>query len=83
MTSAVTTTLHNDGADRCVKVIRRSDGNFGFREFRRDPEDAGGWTLVGDSRQASYAAEKQATAAARSEVGWLRDNASPAKDQCR
>lgn len=80
MTSSVTTTLHNDGADRCVKIIRRSDGNFGFREFRRDPEDAGGWTLVSDSSQATYATEQQAAAAARAEVAWLRDNAPPAKE---
>ena len=52
MTAGVTTTLHNEDADRCVKIIKRSDGTFGFSEFRRDPEDAGGWTLVGDHPQA-------------------------------
>ena len=80
MTSDVTTTLHNDDAHKCVKIVKRPDGNFGFREFRRDPEDAGGWTLVSDSSQASYATEAQAAAAARAAVGWLRDNALPAKE---
>jgi len=80
MTSSVITTLHNDDAHRCVKIIKRSDGTFGFQEFRRDPEDAGGWTLVSDNSQATHATEEQAAAAARAGVGWLRDMASSAKE---
>jgi len=80
MTSSVITTLHNDDAHRCVKIIKGSDGTFGFKEFRRDPEDAGGWTLVSDTPPAVYATEEQATAAARAVVGWFRDMASPAKE---
>ena len=26
--------------------MKQPDGTFGFNEFRRDPEDAGGWTLT-------------------------------------
>src|SRR5262245_42522519 len=72
MTTSVTLTLHNEDADRCVKIIKRSDGTFGFTEFRRDPEDAGGWTLVGDHPQA-IPTEQEAVAAARAGVGWLHD----------
>jgi hypothetical protein len=26
-------------------IFERPDGSYGFKEFRRDPEDAGRWTL--------------------------------------
>ena len=80
MASNVITTLHNDDGHRCVKITKGSDGTFGFKEFRRDPEDAGGWTLVSDTPPAIYATQEQATAAARAGITWFRDMASPAKE---
>ena len=71
MATGVIATLHNEAADRCVKIVKGSDGAFGFKEFRKDPEDAGGWTLVSDS-QAPYATETQAVAAAHASTPWLR-----------
>jgi hypothetical protein len=32
----------NAEADRCIDIFVRGDGTFGFEEYRRDPEDAGG-----------------------------------------
>lgn len=78
MTSRVMATLHNEDADRAVKIIKRSDGTFGCNEFRRDPEDAGGWTLVRENASGTYATQAQAVAAAR--AGWLRDVVSSAKE---
>jgi hypothetical protein len=78
MASGVIATLHNEDADRAVKVIKGSDGTFVFNEFRRDPEDAGGWTLVRENASGTYATEAQAVAAAR--AGWLRDVVSSAKE---
>ena len=78
MTAGVIATLHNEDADRCVKVIKGSDGTFGLNEFRRDPEDAGGWTLVRENPRGVYATQEQAVAAAR--AGWLREMESPAKE---
>jgi hypothetical protein len=78
---SVTATMHNEDADRCVKIVRNSNGGFGFKEFRRDPEDAGGWTLVGDSALATHPTEQHALAAAQNAIGWLRDLGQPvAKD---
>ena len=77
MATGVITTLHNDAADRCVKIVKGSDGAFGFQEFRRDPEDAGGWTVVSDAQP--YPTEAQALAAAHASIPWLRDGATPAK----
>ena len=78
MASGVIATLHNDDANRAVKIIKRSDGTFGFNEFRRDPEDAGGWTLVRENPRGTYATQEQAVAAARS--GWLRNVAQSARE---
>ncbi len=78
MASGVIATLHNDDADRAVKIIKWSDGTFGFNEFRRDPEDAGGWTLVRENASGTYATQEQAVAAAR--AGWLQDMAPSAKE---
>jgi hypothetical protein len=79
MGSCVTMTLHDDDADRCVKIVNDPNGTFGFKEFRREPEDAGAWTIVSDA-QAAYATEAQAVAAARTSVAWLRDVSTPAKE---
>jgi hypothetical protein len=73
MTSHVIRSLHNDEVDRCVDILRHEDGTFGFKEFRRDPEDRGGWTLVSYNPQKIYSTEDQVVAAARAAVVWLRD----------
>jgi len=78
MASGVVVSLHNDEVDRCVDVIKRADGTFGFKEFRRDPEDRGGWTLLSYNPQGIYATEEQAVAAARASVAWLRDQQTSA-----
>ena len=66
--------LHNDEVDRCVDVVEHEDGTFGFKEFRRDPEDRGGWTLVSYNPQRIYSTEQEAIAAAKASVAWLRDD---------
>jgi hypothetical protein len=70
---SVASTIHNEHADRAVKILKRAGGGFGFQEFRRDPEDAGRWTLVSDAPQAAYASEEQAAAAARASIPWFRE----------
>ena len=74
MASNVIATLHNDDADRCVKIIKQPDGTFGFKEFRRETRRRGRL----DARQranprGTYATEAQALAAARADLAWLRD----------
>jgi hypothetical protein len=73
MTTRVIRSLHNDEVDRCVDILKHENGTFGFKEFRRDPEDSGRWTLVRDN-PLDYATEEQAIAAARAAVAWLRDH---------
>jgi hypothetical protein len=73
MATRVIRSLHNDEVDRCVDILKQEDGTFGFKEFRRDPEDRGGWTLVSYSPQRIYSTEEEAIAAAKAAVAWLRD----------
>jgi hypothetical protein len=72
MTARVVRSLHNDEVDRCVDILRNEDGTFGIKEFRRDAEDRGGWTLVGYNPRRIYSTEEEAVAAARATVVWLR-----------
>jgi hypothetical protein len=79
MTGRVVRSLHNAEVDRCVDILSHPDGSFGLKEFRRDPEDRGGWTLVSYNPRKLYATEAEAIAAARAAVAWLRDE--PATDK--
>ena len=67
----VVTSREDADGFRCVDVFQRADGTFGFKEFRRDPEDAGRWTLVGDYSDRSYATTDEALRAAASSLPWL------------
>ena len=65
-----------DGA-RCVDVFVRSDGSFGFGEYRRDVEDGRGWFPISHTEHQVYATEALALDAARSRVTWLRGVSGP------
>ena len=69
----VLASLENFERDRCVDLLRRPDGSFGFEEFRRDPEDAGAWTPVQFYAGRSFASRDEALAAAKRAVTWLAD----------
>ena len=56
---------------RCVDIFERPDGTYGFKEFRRDPEDAGHWTLVADYSHDSYATKDDALDVAATRLPWL------------
>jgi len=62
-----------DGDTICVDVFRRSDGSFGFDEFRRDPEDGRGWFSIGHHSDRRFDDFDAAQAAACRDVGWLED----------
>jgi hypothetical protein len=63
--------LEDANGFRCVDIFERSDGSFGFKEFRRDPEDAGRWTLVGDYSHHRYATTDDALSEAAASLPWL------------
>ncbi len=59
--------------ERCVDLIRQGDHRFTFKEYRRDVEDGGRWTLTQDFSATTFASESLATEAAVGQVGWLAD----------
>ena len=67
----VVDSLEDAEGARCVDLILRDDGSFGFKEFRRDPEDGGGWTLVADYSGLRYPNREAALAAAAETVAWF------------
>lgn len=67
----VVNSFENDVANRCVDIILRADGSYGFAEWRREPEDPGNWSLMCDDGGVKFASEQDAIAAARVRVVWF------------
>lgn len=59
--------------DRCVDLFRRRDHTHGFEAFRRDPEDAAGWTPVGCYAGVVHPSAIAAFDAAATAVVWLAE----------
>jgi hypothetical protein len=70
VTTVVASPESADGT-RCVDLIERDDGSFVFKEFRRDPEDGGRWTLMMDFSSTSYATRDAALDAAAAKIAWF------------
>jgi hypothetical protein len=70
---SVVSSLEDFGGFRCVDVLRHPDGTFFFKEYRRDPEDGGRWTLIGDYSSRRYASEEEALTGAAASLGWFAE----------
>ena len=68
----VLASIENAEGGRCVDIFARSDGTFGFEEYRRDPEE-GRWSHAGNYGHRVYATRAEAEAAAHAAVAWMRD----------
>ena len=55
----------------CVDVSSNPDGRFTFKVFRKDPEDQGRWSLVGDYSGLQFDTEALAFRAAAARIPWL------------
>lgn len=73
MKPVVVSSINACGDARCVDIFRRTDGTFGFEEYRRDPEDARGWYAIGYFGAQSFVSFATALAAARSRIAWFAD----------
>ena len=56
---------------RCLDIVSGPDGAFGFKDFPRDPEEGGGWTLVADYTAMRYATREDAPRAAARSLAWF------------
>jgi hypothetical protein len=72
----VLASFENDAANRCVDLFVRGDGSYGFEEYRRDPEDGGGWTPVTAFAGLAFPTRGEAVAAARGRIVWFRELAA-------
>jgi hypothetical protein len=72
----VYSSVENANHDRCVDFFYRPNQTHDFEEFRRDPEDAGGWTPIAYYSGASYPSREAAMAAARATIRWLAEACS-------
>jgi len=68
----VTRSIEDDTGIYCVDIARHADGAFGFKEYRRDPEDEGRWTLIADYSHTRYGTEDDAMQAAGGKIPWLK-----------
>lgn len=72
MKPLVLASIEDDTGDRCVDIIRLTDGQFTYRECRRDPEDSHGWRYLSSAAPFAFDSETAARKAAAKEVGWLQ-----------
>ena len=68
----VLNSIETDDGLRCVDIFQRGDRSFGFEEYRRDPEDGRGWSMVGGFGGQRYETQDQALDSAIACVPWLR-----------
>ena len=70
-TSKVMESFENDLEDRCVDFFVRDDGTFGFEEYRRDHEEGGRWSKVGQFSGIRFSSLEAAKASAKYLFPWL------------
>ena len=71
MKPLVLISIEDETGDRCVDIIRQSDGRFTFRECRRDPEDSHGWRYLSAAMPPAFDSSAEAREAAILAVGWM------------
>jgi len=69
--TSVLTSLENSSGDHCVDIFVRTDGTFGFEEYRRDSEDVSGWFSLHRYSHQVFATAEDALAEAKSRVAWM------------
>ena len=71
MKPLVLASIEDATGDRCVDIIRLADGQFAYRECRRDPEDAHGWRHLSEAAPTPFDSADAAREAALANVGWM------------
>lgn len=63
--------INLDGEHICVDIFQRTNGTYGFDEFRRDPEDTNGWYSIGHFGNQIFDDADAALTKAKNSVHWL------------
>ena len=69
----VVNSVNNEFANRCVDFFVRADGRFGYKEFRRDPEDQGAWFVTAFDELSVFVSYEDALKSAKASVAWLSE----------
>ena len=70
----VVISFEDDTGLHCVDVLEIPGQGFGFREFRRDPEDPHGWRPTGLAYNCTIGSYDHALIKARKAAQWLNKN---------
>ena len=73
MKPLVLASIEDATGDRCVDIIRLSDGRFAYRECRRDPEDGHGWRHLSEAPPTPFDTEAGARKAAVQDIVWMEE----------
>tara|TARA_R110002072_G_scaffold237045_2_gene394564 strand:- start:1632 stop:1865 length:234 start_codon:yes stop_codon:yes gene_type:complete len=71
--NTVIQSINLPGEAVCVDIFQRTDGSFGYDEFRRDPEDGRGWFSIRHADGLTFDTAQAALDAAIQAVEWLAD----------
>jgi len=71
--NTVIQSINLPGEAVCVDIFKRTDGSFGYDEFRRDPEDGRGWFSIRHADGLTFDTAQAALDAAIQAVEWLAD----------
>lgn len=63
--------LEDESGMRCIDVVQ-AGGTYFLKEYRRDPEDGGRWTLVADYSTLLYESRSDAFKAISSIAPWVK-----------
>ena len=74
----VVISVEDDIGLHCVDILKISGQGYGFREFRRDPEDPHGWRPTGLAFNCTLSSYDKAMVEARRAIQWLNELQSSA-----
>ncbi len=72
MKNKVLKSYNNEDESTCVDIFVRSDGSWGFEQYRRDFEE-GRWFPISNYGSQSYPDEANARQEAAREIPWFKD----------
>ena len=63
--------IEDPSGTHCIDLFSHPDNTITAKQFRRDPEDEGRWSLIADYSSIHYLTESDAIASLSNSVPWL------------
>ena len=71
MSNTVLASLESEDGTQCVDLFLRTDGTFGFEQYRGEHDGSSDWQNLSKYSQLSFASGDEALHAAKQRVSWL------------